>query len=96
MANVSVIMPCHNGEATLPSAVESVLAQTYANWELILWDDGSTDGTYETAKQCAAEDPARSRAFHDGQNHRLSHALNQCLRHAEGEELFVHFGLHVG
>lgn len=82
---VSVIMGIYNCEQTLREAVDSIRRQTYVNWELILWDDGSTDGTYEMAKQCAAEDPTRIRAFHDGQNRRLSHALNECLRHAEGE-----------
>ena len=82
---VSVIMGIHNCEKTLQEAVDSIRRQTYTNWELILWDDGSTDGTYEIAKQYAAEDPARIRAFHDGQNRKLSHALNQCLRHATGE-----------
>ena len=82
---VSVIMGIHNCEKTLQEAVDSIRRQTYANWELILWDDGSTDGTYEIAKQYAAEDPDRIRAFHDGQNRKLSHALNQCLRRATGE-----------
>ena len=82
---VSVIMGIHNCEQTLREAVDSICRQTYTNWELILWDDGSTDETYEMAKQYAAEDPARIYAFHDGQNRRLSHALNECLRHATGE-----------
>ena len=82
---VSVIMGIYNCEQTLREAVDSIRRQTYANWELILWDDGSTDGTYEKAKQCAAEDPDRIRVFHDGQNRRLSHALNECLHHATGE-----------
>ena len=47
---VSVIMGIYNCEQTLWEAVDSIRRQTYANWELILWDDGSTDGTYETAK----------------------------------------------
>lgn len=82
---VSVIMGVFNCEKTLREAVDSIQRQTYSNWELILWDDGSTDGTYEIAIQYAAEDPARIRVFHDGQNRRLSHALNECLHHATGE-----------
>ncbi len=66
-------------------AVDSMCRQTYSNWELILWDDGSTDGTYALAQQYETEYPDWIRVFHDGQNHRLSHALNQCLRHSEGE-----------
>ncbi len=42
---VSIIMPVHNGAETIGESIESVLAQTYANWELIIIDDCSTDGT---------------------------------------------------
>lgn len=82
---VSVIMGIHNCEKTLREAVDSICRQTYSNWELILWDDGSTDGTWAVAQEYAAKHPDRIRAFHDGANHKLSHALNQCLRYAEGE-----------
>jgi glycosyltransferase involved in cell wall biosynthesis len=42
---ISVIMPCYNAAAHLPASVGSVLAQTFANWELIAVDDGSSDAT---------------------------------------------------
>ncbi|NQV76308.1 MAG: glycosyltransferase family 2 protein, partial [Bacteroidetes bacterium] len=42
---VSVIMNCHNGEKYLQEALESVLVQTYENWELIFWDNQSTDAS---------------------------------------------------
>jgi glycosyltransferase involved in cell wall biosynthesis len=42
---VSIIMPCHNAAAHLPSSVGSVLAQTFSDWELVAIDDGSSDGT---------------------------------------------------
>jgi glycosyltransferase involved in cell wall biosynthesis len=44
---VSVIMNCYNGEKYLISAIESVLSQTYKNWEIIFWDNQSTDKTAE-------------------------------------------------
>ncbi|MHB1145659.1 MAG: glycosyltransferase family 2 protein [Thiobacillus sp.] len=42
---VSIVMPCYNAAAHLPYSVGSVLAQTFADWELIAVDDGSSDGT---------------------------------------------------
>ena len=56
MATVSVIMPCHNGSATLRQAVESVLAQSYAGWELLIIDDASTDGSVAIAEEYCAKD----------------------------------------
>jgi len=43
--NVSVIIPAYNAEATLAQTLESLLAQTFSEWEAIVVDDGSTDGT---------------------------------------------------
>lgn len=42
---VSVIINCYNGEKYLREAIDSVVAQTYTNWEIIFWDNQSTDGT---------------------------------------------------
>ena len=82
---VSVIMGIYNCEKTLREAVDSIYRQTYSNWELVLWDDGSTDGTYEIAREYAEKDCDRVKLFHGEQNRKLSYALNQCLNHAEGE-----------
>ena len=40
---VSILLNCYNAEKFISKAVESVLSQTYVNWELIIWDDGSTE-----------------------------------------------------
>lgn len=48
---VSIIMPVHNGEKTIGESIESVLGQTYSDWELIIVDDCSTDGTNKIIKQ---------------------------------------------
>ncbi len=53
---VSVIMPNYNGEQFLSAAVQSVVNQTYQNWELLIIDDGSTDGSVEIARKWAAQD----------------------------------------
>ena len=44
---VSIIMNCYNGEYYLREAIDSVIAQSYQNWELIFWDNQSTDNTKE-------------------------------------------------
>jgi glycosyltransferase involved in cell wall biosynthesis len=49
---VSVIIPVFNGERYLAAAIESVLAQDYAPWELIVVDDGSTDSSADIARRC--------------------------------------------
>lgn len=56
MELVSVIMPAFNSERYIAESIESVLAQTYENWELIIVDDGSTDDTGLIAKHYAGDD----------------------------------------
>src|ERR1700690_1943654 len=62
---ISVVMPVWNGETFLREAIDSILSQTFADFELIIVDDGSTDGT---AKILASYPDARLRVF------RLDHA----------------------
>ena len=49
-------MPCHNGESTLRQAVESVLVQSYTDWELLIIDDASTDGSVAVAEEYCSQD----------------------------------------
>ena len=81
---VSVIMGIYNCAKTLPDSVDSILAQTYDNWELIMCDDASTDKTYEVAKQYADRYPYQIRLLHNQQNMRLAFSLNRCLEEASG------------
>ena len=48
-SKVSILMGIYNCADTLSDAIDSIIKQTYANWELILCDDGSQDDTYKVA-----------------------------------------------
>ena len=82
---VSVIMGIYNCERTLPDAIESILGQTYENWELVMCDDGSSDGTWAVAKQYADQYPSQIVLLRNEKNMKLSYTLNQCLAAASGE-----------
>ena len=79
---VSVVMNCYNGEQYLEEAIASVLAQTYENWELIFWDNQSTDASAQIAT--GANDP-RVRYFRAPEHTELGEARRQALEHARGE-----------
>lgn len=48
---ISVVMPSHNAEKYISEAIQSVISQTYENWELLVIDDGSTDSTADIVRQ---------------------------------------------
>lgn len=83
---VSVIIIFLNAEPFLAEAVESVFAQTYASWELILVDDGSSDGSTELARRWAREHPDRVRYLeHAGHENRgMSASRNVGIAAARG------------
>lgn len=79
---VSVIMPAHNRRDVVAEAVASVLAQTYPNFELIVCDDGSVDGT---PRVLAAFGDARVTVLQHEQRKGAAAARNTCLRAARGQ-----------
>lgn len=81
---ISVLMGIYNCEKTLGEAIESILAQTEADFELIMCDDGSTDGTYAMA-QAYAERDKRIVLLQNPSNQGLNITLNNCLVHAQGK-----------
>ncbi len=81
---ISVLMGIYNCADTLPNAIESIQAQTYTNWELILCDDCSTDATCSVAKQYADSD-SRIKLIQNETNSKLAFTLNHCLDYATGE-----------
>jgi len=81
MSKVSVIMNCYNGEKYLREAIESVYAQTYKDWEIILWDDESIDNTQEIA--ISYDD--RLKYFRGKKAASLGQARNRALDKATGK-----------
>lgn len=79
----SILTPAYNAASTLARTIESVLEQTYADWEHVIVDDGSSDETVQIARSYAAEEP-RIRVFaseHQG----VSRTRIQTMAHARGE-----------
>ena len=81
MPKVSVIMNCFNGEKYLREAIDSVYAQTYKDWEIVLWDDASTDKTPEIAKSY----DNKLRYFRGEKAIGLGQARNWAIEKASGD-----------
>jgi glycosyltransferase involved in cell wall biosynthesis len=84
---VSIVMIFFDEEKFLPAAIESVFAQTYENWELLLVDDGSSDGSTEIALRHAEQCPEKIRYLeHDQHRNRgASAARNLGISNAKGK-----------
>lgn len=84
MPGISVIVPVYQAEKYLKKCVESVVKQTFSDWELILVDDGCKDRSPALCDECAREDD-RIRVFHRKKNAGVSAARNLGLQEAKGE-----------
>lgn len=78
---VSIIMPAYNAARTILESIESVLAQSYRQWELIVVDDGSTDGTSATVEKVADQRVLLLKQENSG----VAAARNRDLEQAQGE-----------
>jgi glycosyltransferase involved in cell wall biosynthesis len=81
---VSVVMPIYNREAYLSEAIQSIVAQSYTNWELILIDDGSTDHSLEIANQWKKSD-SRIQLLCNETNLGISASRNHGIAESHGE-----------
>lgn len=81
---VTVIMPCYNSEKHIEEAIESVLNQTFAAFELICIDDSSTDNTYQILKEYEKKD-FRIRVLKNTHKKGVSGAMNTGLDNARGK-----------
>ncbi|NTU73660.1 glycosyltransferase [Candidatus Roizmanbacteria bacterium] len=85
MRRVSIIMGIYNCAATLSEALDSILAQSFSDWELILCDDCSTDSSLEIAQSYKKKFPQKIMVIRNAKNSKLAYTLNHCLRYATGE-----------
>ena len=78
---VSLVIPAYNRANFVTAAVGSVLRQTFTDFELLVWDDGSTDGTADAAEKAAAGDTRVRivRADHAGVCAAINHAAKQLI-----------------
>ena len=83
---VSIVLPSYNGARYIEESMDSVLRQTFPDWELILVNDGSTDRTRDIMEAYAAK-VGRIRVIHNDPNQRLPRSLNIGFRQARGKYL---------
>jgi len=81
-AKVSIIMNCYNGDRFLAEAINSVLSQTYTNWEIIFWDNQSTD---ESAKIFQSYPDPRFKYYQSEAHTNLSSARKNAISKSTGE-----------
>ena len=81
---ISVIIPCFNLEKYIHIAVESIINQTYKNWEIILIDDGSTDKSFDICEQYMNDYPDKIKLIQQ-KNSGVSVARNTALKYIKGK-----------
>ena len=81
---ISIVIPVYNAEEYLEKCIESILDQTYPNWELVLVDNGSTDESMEICRAYAKKD-VRITAFHQYRNQGVSVARNLGMERCLGD-----------
>ena len=81
---VSIIMNCFNGEEFLSKALDSIIHQTYNNWEVIFWDVSTSD---KSRKIFESYDEKRFKYFNSGAKKNLYHSRNEAISESTGEIL---------
>ena len=97
---VSILMLTYNGVQFVKPAIDRVLKQTYPNWELIVNDDGSTDGTWELAQTLASKDP-RVKLHQNPQRLGIpknraaayGHATGELICHLDGDDMLYPYSV---
>lgn len=77
---VSILMGIYNCAATLEESIDSILAQSFQDWELIMCDDGSVDSTKEIALRYSQLFPGKIKVLENAVNRGLNYSLNKCFK----------------
>ena len=85
---LTVGIPVYNKEKYVSEAIESVLSQSFTDYELILWDDGSTDGSGAICDDFASKFPDKIRVFHD-ENRGAYSARHSIQKNAVGDFIYI-------
>lgn len=85
MIRVDIIMGIYNCEKYLADSIDSVLAQTFVNWRLVMCDDNSSDGTLKIAENYAKMYPKKIILLKNKKNMGLNYTLNKCLKNTTAE-----------
>lgn len=86
MPIISIILPTYNGEKYIRKSIDSILNQTFKDWELIIVNDCSTDGTKHIIEEYARQD-IRIKVINNDENKKLPNSLNIGFEHSVGEYL---------
>lgn len=86
MPKVSIVLPTYNGEKYLRESIESIIVQTFSNWELIIVDDCSTDSTPIIIEEYVGKD-ARIKSVRNEKNQKLPRSLNIGFKESIGDYL---------
>ncbi|MDF1547656.1 MAG: glycosyltransferase family 2 protein [Bacteroidales bacterium] len=99
---VSILMTAYNREKYIAEAIESVLASTYQNWELIIVDDGSKDNTVEIARAYEAKDERinvyineKNLGDYPNRNKAASYAKGKYIKYLDSDDIIYSHGLGV-
>lgn len=84
---ISIIMPVYNGEKFMRRAIKSVISQSYKDWELIVIDDCSTDGSYKVACDYSGIDKRIIPLKNEGPSHGANAARNVGIRASHGDSI---------
>lgn len=86
MPEISIVLPTYNGEQYIKEAINSILEQSFVDWELIVVNDSSTDNTPQILREYEAKD-RRIKVIHNIENKKLPKSLNIGFSHAIGNFL---------